>query len=73
MAPCAKIWKKIKLPVVGYLDESVLEEITIFLLEKVLWGRSKVIKIAWMKEGLVVNDWTIIRVTNSHFTKICCV
>lgn len=39
--------KNIKLPVVGYLDELILEEINIFLTEnKALRGGSKVTKTA---------------------------
>lgn len=48
--------RKIKLPVVGYLDEFILEEISIFLLEmKALRGASEVTKAAWMKERVLAS------------------
>jgi len=42
MALQAKVWKKRELPAGGYLGESILEEITVFLLgKKALKGGSE--------------------------------
>ena len=62
MALYAKVWKKIESPVVGYLDESILEEIIVFLLgKKALRGGSEVSKTARMREGMLASEglnWT---------------